>query len=98
MTERRDLNVSGNKVINLKWPTKFNDAATKGYVDNVHLLKPSDNIHEYIRYINNRNDLLHSIAGLVRVKSDMEYHHKKITKEKIGILGLNRLHQYWSIV
>ena len=76
MAERRDLNVSGNKVINLKWPTKFDDAATKGYVDSAHMLKPSDNIHEYIRYIDNRNDLLHSIAGLVRVKSNMEYHHK----------------------
>ena len=76
MTERRDLNVSGNKVINLKLPTKFDDAATKGYVDNLHLLKPSDNVQEYIRYINNRNYLLHSIAGLVRVTSDMEYHHK----------------------
>ena len=77
MAGRRDLNVSGNKVINLKWPTKSNDAATMGYVDNAHLLKPSDNVHEYTRYINNRNDLLHSIAGLVRVKSNMEYHHKK---------------------
>ena len=76
MEERIDLNVSGNKVINLKWPTKFNDAATKGYVDSAHMLKPSDNVHEYIRYIHNRNDLLHSIAGLVRVKSNMEYHHK----------------------
>ena len=76
MEERRDLNVSGNKVINLKWPTKFDDAATKGYVDSAHMLKPSDNVHEYIRYIINRNDLLHSIAGLVRVKSTMEYKHK----------------------
>ena len=76
MEERRDLNVSGNKVINLKWPTNFDDAATKGYVDSAHMLKPSDNVHEYIRYIINRNDLLHSIAGLVRVKSTMEYKHK----------------------
>ena len=77
MDGKRDLNISGNKIINVQWPTENDDVATKRYVDALHLMTPTDNIWEYIRYINWRNNLLYSIAGLVLVKSDMEYHHAR---------------------
>ena len=67
------MNNSGNKIINVADPTEQQDVATKYYTDQVHFLRPSANVHEYLEYINKRNVLLHSIAGLVKVSTDIEY-------------------------
>jgi len=61
MNGSRDLNNSGNKIINVADPTEQQDVATKYYTDQVHFLRPSSNVHEYLEYINKINELLHSI-------------------------------------
>ena len=77
MSGNRDIDISGNKLINLGDPTEPQDAATKDYIDilinNIHDLTPTSNANEYIRYINNRNTLLHSIAGIVGIRTDIDY-------------------------
>ena len=73
MDGSRDLNNSGNKIINVADPTELQDVATKCYTDHTHFLRPTSNVYEYLEYINKRNVLLHSIAGLVKVSTDIEY-------------------------
>ena len=58
MDPRKDLNMSGNRVVNVADPTELNHAATKQYVDTLHTWGPDGNIEEYIRYINSRNSTL----------------------------------------
>ena len=77
MAGNRDIDISGNKLINLGDPTEPQDAATKDYIDilinNIHDLTPTSNANEYIRYINDRTSLLHSIAGIVEIRTDIDY-------------------------
>ena len=54
MDPRRDIDISGNRVVNVSDPTENDHAATKHYVDTVHTMTPADNVHEYTRYINLR--------------------------------------------
>ena len=64
MDPKKDLNVSGNKIINVAEPLENDHVATKHYVDHLHVYRPDSNVEEYVRYINVRNLTLHSIAGL----------------------------------
>ena len=57
MDPRKDLDISGNRIVNLANPARHDHAATKSYVDHVHILRPDDNVEEYVRYINARNAL-----------------------------------------
>ena len=58
----RELNVTGNKIINLDDPSQDQDAATKGYVDRlvqnvvwrVHNNTPLSTRDEYVHVINNK--------------------------------------------
>ena len=52
MDYRKDLNISGNRVVNVADPAELNDAATKHYVDTFHMWGPDSNAEEYVRYIN----------------------------------------------
>ena len=93
MAGNRDIDISGNKLINLADPTEPQDAVTKEYTDtrinHVQNLTPTSNPIEYIRYINNRNTLLHSIAGIVRIYTDIEFHAKTPGHDNIPILHSN---------
>ena len=66
---RKDLNISGNRVVNVADPAELNHVATKHYVDHVHTWGPDSNVEEYVRYINFRNVTLHSIAGLCKLET-----------------------------
>ena len=94
MAGNRDIDISGNKLVNLGDPTEPQDAATKEYTDvltnNIHDLTPTSNANEYIRYINDRNSLLHSIAGIVGIRTDIEYDGKaKAGHENITYIMLH---------
>ena len=69
MDPKKDLNVSGNKIINVAEPLENNHVATKHYVDHLHVYRPDSNVEEYVRYINVRNLTLHSIAGLCTLET-----------------------------
>ena len=84
MDGNRDFNNSGNKIVNVADPTEEQDVATKYYTDHTHFLRPTSNIYEYLEYINKRNTLLHSIAGLVKVSTDIEYTFGKHTGGVVG--------------
>ena len=80
-----DINMSNNKVINVADPAEAHDATTKCYTDlqiqNLHNLTPIINEDEYVRYINLRNTTLHSLAGVLKVTTDLHFvsRHPKIT-------------------
>ena len=69
MDPKKDLNVSGNKIINVAEPLENDHVATKHYVDHLHVYRPDSNVEEYVRYINVRNLTLHSIAGLCKLET-----------------------------
>ena len=73
MDPRKDLNISGNRIVNVADPDELNHVATKHYVDHVHVLRPDANAEEYIRYINARNTTLHSLAGLCKIESSFDW-------------------------
>jgi hypothetical protein len=73
MDPRRDINVSGNRVVNVADPDQDDHVATKHYVDHLHTYGPDSNVEEYVRYINFRNVTLHSIAGLCKIETDFEW-------------------------
>ena len=54
MDPRKDLNISGNRVVNVADPREDDHVATKHYVDHLHLYRPDSNAEEYVRYINAR--------------------------------------------
>ena len=64
MDPRKDLNVSGNRIVNVVDPRELDHVATKHYVDHPHTYRPDSNVEEYVRYINARNITLHSLTGL----------------------------------
>lgn len=73
MDWRNDLNISGNRVVNVADPTETDHAATKHYVDYLHMTPPLENEHEYIRYINLRNQTIHSITGMCTISWDLDW-------------------------
>ena len=73
MDPRKDLDISGNRIVNLANPARHDHAATKSYVDYVHILRPDANVEEYVRYINARNATLHSIAGLCKIECTFDW-------------------------
>lgn len=73
MDWRNDLNISGNRVINVADPTKNDHVATKHYVDHLHITLPLENEQEYIRYINLRNQTIHSITGMCTIVWDLDW-------------------------
>ena len=72
MDPRKDLDISGNRIVNLANPSRHDHAATKSYVDYVHILRPDANVEEYVRYINARNATLHSIAALCKIETTFD--------------------------
>ena len=69
MDPRKDLNVSGNRIVNVADPRENEHVATKHYVDHLHSYRPDSNVEEYVRYINARNITLHSLAGLCKLET-----------------------------
>ena len=69
MDPKKDLNVSGNRIVNVADPIEDDHVATKHYVDHLHIYRPDSNAEEYVRYINARNVTLHSIAGLCTLET-----------------------------
>ena len=79
-----DINMSNNKVVNVADPIGPHDAATKCYTDhlieNLHNLTPTTNQSEYVHYINLRNTTLHSLAGVLKVTTDINFTSKHSDK------------------
>ena len=73
MDPQKDIDIRGNRIVNLANPARHDHAATKSYVDYVHILRPDDNAEEYVRYINARNATLHSIAGLCKIECTFDW-------------------------
>ena len=85
MDPRRDLNISGNRVINVADPTEPNHVATKGYTDYLHLLTPDSDEYEYVRYINQRRDTQYSLTRLCAIEWNFDYTAQK--DERPGLEG-----------
>ena len=64
MDPRRDIDVSGNRVVNVADPSLSHHVATKNYADLLHERDPTTNKEEYVRYINLRTHTAHSIVVL----------------------------------
>ena len=73
MDWRNDLNISGNRVVNVADPIKNDHVATKHYVDHLHIILPNENAHEYVRYINARNQTIHSITGQCTISWNFDW-------------------------
>ena len=89
MDPRKDINISGNRVVNVADPEEPNHVTTKGYVDTLHYEKgPLTDREEYIKYINLRNSTCLSLAALCTIKWDLEWEVIKkrgILKEETGL-------------
>ena len=64
MDPRRDIDVSGNRVVNVANPSLGHHVATKTYADLLHYRDPKTSSEEYVRYINLRNHTAHSLVAL----------------------------------
>ena len=86
MDYRKDLNISGNRVVNVADPREDDHVATKHYVDHLHLYRPDSNAEEYVRYINARYVTLHSLAGLCKIETTFLWatDPKRVTVRYIG--------------
>ena len=73
MDPQKDLNISGNRVVNVADPTETHHMATNNYVDFLHLLTPDSDLYEYVRYINLRRDTQYSLTRLCRIKWTIEW-------------------------
>ena len=83
--QRKDFNVSGNKIINVADPHHAQDATTKIYVDavndslqrmiwRVHGFSALSNRQEYIHVINSKEYTLASLAGICTVTTEWKLH------------------------
>jgi len=76
----KELNVDGNRIINLKNPVQDQDAATKHYTDRqvanfvwrVHTLLPTSTRDEYIRTINSKHITMVNLAPIVTIITDLK--------------------------
>ena len=50
MDPRKDINISGNRLVNVADPSLYHHVATKSYADALHARDPSTSEEEYIRY------------------------------------------------
>ena len=92
MDPRRDIDISGNRVVNVSDPTENDHAATKHYVDAVHTLTPVDDVHEYTRYINLRRYTQHSLTRLCGIEWTWEWEADKEEKKSTeGTTGPHNL-------
>ena len=77
MDPRRDIDASGNRVVNVANPSLGHHAATKTYVDTttllVHYRDPQTSSEEYVRYINLRNHTAHSLVALCKISLDWDW-------------------------
>ena len=74
MDPRKDIDISGNRVVNVAGPDEPDHVATKGYVDTLHYVKgPLDDREEYVKYINLRNSTCLSLAALCKIYWDLEW-------------------------
>ena len=73
MDPRRDIDLSGNRVVNVADPTEHHHATTKYYVDLVHLLTPRDNAAEYARFISLRRYTQNSLTRLCAIFWNWEW-------------------------
>ena len=84
MDPKKDLNVSGNRIVNVADPRESDHVATRHYVDHLHIYRPDSNAEEYVRYINARNVTLHSIAGLCTLETTFGW----VTDPKRTVFGM----------
>ena len=78
MSSGKELNIAGNKVINVADPRQPQDAATKGYVDRtvrdvvweVHNYNALSTGDEYIHVINEKDITMANLAGICKVTTD----------------------------
>ena len=88
MDPRKDINISGNRVVNVANPTEPDHVATKGYIDTLHYDKrPLSDKEEYIKYINLRNSTCSSLAAVCTINWDLEWEvikNRGILKEETG--------------
>ena len=85
MDPRKDVNVSGNRVVNVADPIEPNHVATKSYADYLHLLAPDSDEFEYVRYIRSRRDTQCSLTRLCTIEWDVIYTAEK--DQKPGLQG-----------
>ena len=71
----KELNLDGNRIINLKDPHDDQDAATKRYADSfvwrIHMLNPMSTRGEYIHTINKKYLTMANLAPLMKITTDM---------------------------
>ena len=77
MDPRRDIDASGNRVVNVANPSLGHHAATKTYVELVHYRDPKTSSEEYVRYINLRN---HTAHGSITIEFPNKILNSKILK------------------
>ena len=78
MNTGKELNLDGNKVINVANPRQAQDASTKDYVDRtvqnvvwqVHNYNPLSSRDEYIHFINDKEITMASLTGVCKVTTD----------------------------
>ena len=85
MDPRKDINISGNRLVNVADPSLYHHVATKSYADALHARDPTTSEEEYIRYINLRNHTAHSIVVLCTLSWDWDWSTRDdIDKNTIG--------------
>ena len=79
MNTGKELNIDGNKIINVANPRQPQDASTKDYVDRmvteVHNYNALSNTAEYIHVINDKEITMSNLAGICKVTTDWKLTH-----------------------
>ena len=73
MDPRRDIDMNGNRVVNVANPSLGHHVATKTYADLLHYRDPKTSSEEYVRYINLRNHTAHSLVALCTISLDWNW-------------------------
>ena len=85
MDPRKDINISGNRLVNVADPSLYHHVATKSYADALHARDPTTSEEEYIQYINLRNHTAHSIVVLCTLSWDWNWSTRDdIDKDTVG--------------
>ena len=80
MDPRKDVDINGQRVVNVADPTELNHVTTKRYVDSLHYAKrPTDDKEEYVKYINLRNTTCLPLTALCSIHWNIKW---EITEER----------------